>query len=214
MKLRSPAGTKVVGALALLVVAALGWLFVVGPQTAALAEVRTQTADAVAQTEGLHQRLGVLNTQVEQLPQIRSASDGLTDKFPATADQPGLFEAVSTAAADAGIPAKNLTALSPSPPVIGSGEETAGEAPPPEDAVGTLATQTVTVSVESTYDQTRLLLANLEQMPRAYLVTSLTVTAAEGAEFSTTITGDMFVMPVAKDRDLEALATVSDSTSG
>lgn len=212
MKLRSPAGTKVVGALALLAVAALGWLLVVGPQTAALTEVRTQTTDAVAQTETLRQQLAVLKAQQEQLPQLRSASAALTEKFPATADQPGLFEAVTTAVSDAGIPAENLTALTPTPPVVGSGDETAGVALPTEGAVDTLATQTVTVSVESTYDQTRMLLANLEQMPRAYLVSSLTVTAVEGAGFSTTITGDMFVMPVADDPGVDTLAPVSDST--
>lgn len=210
--LRSPGGTKVVGAVALLVVAALGWLLVVGPQTAALTDVRTQTVDAVAQTEGLRQQLAVLKDQQEQLPRIRSASADLSTKFPATADQPGLFEAVSAAVSDAGIPAKNLTALTPSPPVVGSGDETAGVPLQTEGAVGDLATQTVTVSVDSTYDQTRILLANLEQMPRAYLVTSLTVTAVEGAEFSTTITGDMFVMPAAEDRGLDTLVSASDST--
>lgn len=202
------------GALALLLVAALGWLLLVGPRTAALTEVRTQTVDAVAQTEGLRQRLVVLREQQEQLPRLRSASAGLSTKFPATADQPGLFEAVSAAVSDAGIPAKNLTALTPSPPVVGSGDETAGVPLSTEGAAGNLATQTVTVSIESTYDETRILLANLEQMPRAYLVTSLTVTAAEGAGFTTTIVGDMFVMPVAEDRGLDTLAPVSDSTSG
>jgi len=213
MNLRSPGGTKVVGALALVAVAALGWLMVVGPQTAALAEVRTQTADAVAQTEVLRQQLAVLKKQQEQLPHIRSASAALSNKFPATADQPGLFEAVSAAASDAGIPAENLTALTPTPPVIGSVDEAAGVALPTEGAVGTLATQTVTVSVNSTYDQARTLLANLEQMPRAYLVTSLELTAVEGAGFSTTITGEMFVMPVAEDPDVDTLAPVSASTS-
>ena len=211
MKLRSPGGTKVAGALALLMVVTLGWLLVVGPQTAALTEVRTQTADAVAKTEQLQQQLALLKKQQERLPHIRSASAALSAKFPATADQPGLFEAVSAAVSDAGIPAENLTALTPTPPVIGSGDETAGVPLPTEGAVGTLATQTVTVSVDSTYDQARMLLANLEQMPRAYLVTSLTVTAVEGAEFSTTITGDMFVMPVAEDPDVDASAPGNDS---
>jgi hypothetical protein len=213
MKLRSPGGTKAVGALALMVVAALGWLLVVGPQASALTEVRTQTADALAQTEGLRQQLAVLKTKREQLPHFRRASAALTDRFPATADQPGLFAAVSGAVSDAGIPAENLTALSPTPPVIGSGDETAGLALSNEGAEGTLATQTVTVSVDSTYDQTRKLLGNLEQMPRAYLVTSLTVTAVEDAGFSTTITGDMFVMPVAEDPDVDRLPPARDSTS-
>ena len=58
----------------------------------------------------------------------------------------------------------------------------------------------MTVSVTGTYDQTQQLLVNLEHMKRAYLVTSVNLAgdAASGA-FTTTITGDMFVMPPVKD---------------
>jgi hypothetical protein len=70
------------------------------------------------------------------------------------------------------------------------------------------------VSVESTYDEARRLLANLETMPRAYLVTSLTVTAGEAVgQFSTTIIGDMFVMPIAAVDDELSMAAVADSSN-
>jgi hypothetical protein len=213
MKLRSPAGTKILGALALLLVAALGWLLVVGPETTALAEVRTQIAEAETQNDALRQQLTVLKEQQEQLPQTRAASDALTARIPATADQPGLFAAVAEAVADAGIPAEDLTALTPTPPVIGTGDETAGVQLPTEGAPANVATQTVTVSVEATYAETQQLLDNLEQMPRAYLVTSLTVAAAEGSgQFSTTIAGNMFVMPLAEELDSPAAEPASDGS--
>lgn len=210
MKLRSPGGTKIIGVLALVIVAALGWLFVVGPQTSALTDVRTQTTDAQAQTQALQQQLALLQAQQEQLPQTRTTSQALATKFPETADQPGLFEAVAEAVSDAGIPAEDLTALTPTPPVIGGVDPAAGVALPTEGAVGGLATQTVTVSVEATYDQTQQLMANLEQMPRAYLITSLTLTAdTETGRFSTTIAGEMFVMPLPQEQGAEVTEPAS-----
>jgi hypothetical protein len=214
MNVRSPAGTKILGALALVMVAALGWLLVLGPAIGELDEVRTQMSEARNQKDVLNHQLTLLREQQRTLPQTSAASAALTVKFPATADQPGLFESVSEAVADAGIPAESLTALTPTPPVVGTGDEAAGVVLPAEEAPGNLATQTVTVSVESTYDEARQLLANLESMPRAYLVTSLTVTADEAAgQFSTTITGDMFVMPLAAVPDVPATAPVADGSN-
>jgi hypothetical protein len=214
MNLRSPAGTTFLGALALVVVAALGWLFVLGPAFGELDAVHTQTSDARAQQDVLNQQLTLLREQQQTLPKIRADSAALTVRFPGTADQPGLFESVAKAVADAGIPAEKLTALTPTPPVVGTGDEAAGVVLPVEEASGNLATQTVTVSVESTYDEARRLLANLETMPRAYLVTSLTVTEGEAAgQFSTTIIGNMFVMPMAGADDDLSMAPVADSSN-
>jgi hypothetical protein len=213
MNVRSPAATKTLGPLALVIVAVLAWMLVLGPARAELGEVRSQTSAAHTQTGVLNQQLTELREQERTLPQIRADSAALTASFPATADQPGLFEAVSQAVADAGIPAENLTALTPTPPVVGMGDEAAGVALPTEDTPGNLATQTVTVSVDSTYEEARQLLANLEAMPRAYLVTSLTVTEGERVgQFSTTVIGNMFVMPLAAVPDVVARAPVADSS--
>jgi hypothetical protein len=200
MNLRSPGATKLIGTLALVVVAALGWLLVLGPQSATLSDVRTATDDTRAQNETLRQQLLVLKKQEELLPETRAAAQALAAKFPATADQPGLFAAVTEAASYAGIPARDVTALTPTPPVVGAADTGTGVPPPTDPVPGDLATQIVTVSVSGTYDETQQLLANLEQMTRAYLVTSLTVSGgAETDLFTTTITGDMFVMPPAED---------------
>lgn len=199
MNLRSPGATKIVGALALLVLAALGWLLVLGPKTTALADTRDKVDEARAQSDTLRQQLVTLEKQEEQLPQTRKVAKGLAAKFPPTADQPGLFESVTKAATEAGIPPRKVVALTPTPPVVGEADAESGVQLPDEATSGDLASQTVTVSVEGTYDQTRQMLDNLEQMPRAYLVTDVTLSAGTEAAFTTTVTGDMFVMPPAAD---------------
>ena len=65
--------------------------------------------------------------------------------------------------------------------------------------MGQLARQTVTVAVVGTYEETERLLENLEHMPRAYLITAIALAGAETGDFTTTITGDMFVMPPVED---------------
>lgn len=201
MNLRSPGATKLLGALALVLVAGLGWLLVLGPRTEALATVRAETEAASAQNESLRQQLVVLEKQQADLPRTRADAKALAAMFPATADQPGLFQAVTDAASTAGIPARKVTALTPTPPQVGDAQGGTGAAQlPTEQSSGRLARQTVTVSIQATYDQTWQLLENLERIPRAYLVTSITMsTGGESDAYVTTVTGEMFVMPPAEE---------------
>lgn len=195
MKLATPRATLVVGALALVLLAVAGWFLVVGPKTAALAEVHTAIEDTRAQNQVLAQQLETLRAQAEQLAETERSAEALTRLFPETADQPGLFEMVTGAAEAAGIPARDVTALTPTPPSVGGADPATGATLVPA-AGDDLARQTVTLSVEGSYAQTSQLLANLEQMPRAYLITSVTLAAGSDAgAYLTTITGDMFVMP-------------------
>jgi hypothetical protein len=89
---------------------------------------------------------------------------------------------VTAAVTDAGIPTEGLTALTPTPPAVGASTRPPGWRFPTRPQLPELARQTVTVAVVGTYDETRLCSGNLEQMPRAYLVTSLTVTASSTDE--------------------------------
>ena len=198
MNLATPAATKLVGALALLVIAAAGWMLVIGPQNDALAEVREQTQTARDQNDLLTLQLATLRKQAEQLDATRDTAEALAGKFPPTADQPGLFRQVTGAATAAGIPPRNVTALTPTPPTVGGVDPATGVQP--QSGPAELARQTVTVSVTGGYAETQDLLENLEEMPRAYLVSSVTLSGgAEEGGFTTTITGDMFVMPPAQD---------------
>jgi len=209
MNLATPNATKLLGGLSLLVVAALGWTLVVGPETSTLAETRDQIVSTRDQNSVLAAQLASLEKQRSDLGSTRRAARELAVKFPPTADQPGLFEQVTQAAVAAGIGPKGVTTLAPTPPQLGAtdpaaagtttgttGAATGTAATSP----GLLARQTVTVSVTGTYDQTQQLLSNLEQMQRAYLITAITLSgdATTGA-YTTTVSGDMFVMPPVKD---------------
>lgn len=195
MNLTSPRATLVVGALLLTLLTAAGWFLAVGPKTAALAEVRTSIDETRAQNQLLEQQLVTLREQADSIQQTETVADVLAQVFPGTADQPGLFEMVTDAAAAAGIGPREVTALSPTPPTVGGADPAAGASPVPA-AGAELARQTVTLSVEGTYAETTALLANLERMPRAYLVTSVSLGAGTGADtYLTTVTGDMFVVP-------------------
>jgi hypothetical protein len=204
MNLRTPAATKVIGSLTLLLIIAVGWLVVVAPETDELGAVRVQITDAGEQNVLLAQQLFTLRLQAKDLDSTRATANALAAKFPPTADQPGVFEQVTTAALAAGIGSKAITALTPTPPAIGAIDPLTGVAPVGEGDES-LARQTVTLTVEGDYTATQDLLANLEDIPRAFLIDSVTLTTGEvtpadlGISFTTTITGDMFVMPPAPD---------------
>jgi Tfp pilus assembly protein PilO len=217
MDLATPTATKIAGTVGLLVVAGLGWTFGVGPQSASLAEAREEVTTVQDQNAMLTAQLAALTRQQQELGATRQVARKLAAQFPPTADQPGLFEIVTAAAVDAGIGAKGVTTLTPTPPVVGSADAattdgSATQSSTPAAGGSQLARQTVTVSVTGSYDQTRQLLVNLEHMKRAYLVASVALAGdAESGEYTTTITGDMFVMPPVKDpgKTVEVSSTTS-----
>lgn len=200
MDLGTPTATKIIGGLSLLVVAALGWIFVVGPETSTLSDRRESIESTRDQNVLLAAQLAQLEQQREQLGATRRTAAALAEKFPPTADQPGMFEEITAAAVEAGIGADGVTALVPTPPSIGAADPAAPADPAAAAGGGLLARQTVTVSITGTYDQTQRLLENLEHMERAYLVRTVAVTGdPETGTYTTTVGGDMFVMPPVLD---------------
>ena len=201
MDLNTPTASKVVGGLSLLAIAGLSWVLVLGPETSTLADTRLQVESAREQNKVLTQQLSSLQSQREKLGEMRRTARHLAAKFPPTADQPGLFREVTEAAVDAGIGPNGVTTLAPTAPVIGSADG-AVTADAPAAGSGMLASQTVSVSITGSYEQTRQLLENLEHMPRAFLITSVALSGGgDGSEaaFTTTISGQMFVMPPIAD---------------
>jgi Tfp pilus assembly protein PilO len=198
MNLKTLAATRTLGCLGLLVIIALGWLLIVGPKTAALADVRLQISTTRDQNDTLQLQLVALEKQAEQLDEVRATARALAVKFPPTADQPGLFREVTAAAQDAGIGPDGLTSLAPTPPVEGGGDVASGIQL--EDPSEGLAKQTMAIAVTGSYDQMQQFLENLELMPRSFLITSVALSGGgETGEFTTTISGDMFVMAPAID---------------
>ena len=200
MKLGSLRATKLLGTIAVILLAGVGWLFLISPQTSALEEVRVQIETTRSQSSGLRQQLVSLRELQRHLKDTRTTARALAAKFPPTADQPELFRAVTAAADAAGIPARRITALTPSPPVAGSGRSAVEAKRPGATTAADVAAQDVSLTVEGSYQEVRKLVENLEGMPRAYLITSLTLSAgANPGTFTATIDGTMFAMPPAKD---------------
>jgi Tfp pilus assembly protein PilO len=227
MDLSTPAATKVAGVVGLLAVAALGWNFAVSPETGRLNDARAEVTSIQDQNALLTTQLAGLQKQQAELGTTRRLAHQLARRFPATADQPGLFEMVTAAAIDSGIGAKGVTTLTPTPPIVASadgttpGSATATPAAPTTSgaagtsagtpAPGQLAQQTVTVAVTGSYDQTQQLLVNLEHMKRAYLIDSVSL-AGDAGVYTTTITGQMFVMPPVEGlgKTLDVSSTTTD----
>ena len=200
MNLRSVAATKILGGVALLAITAAGWLVILSPQTSELADVRTQIETTREQNKTLRQQLVKLEVQRKQLPATRATARALAALFPPTADQPTLFKAVTAAATQAGIPADDVTELSAAAPVAGTSGGSDKAQLPGESIDSDLAGQTVTITVQGDYDEIQRLAENLEDLPRAYLVSSLTLgVGADAGTYTATTTGQMFVMPAAPD---------------
>jgi hypothetical protein len=205
MNLRSLGAAKVLGAASLVLVSGVGWNFVLGPVTSSLAGVHDETRSALAQNDLLELQLLELKDQSGHIDVTRRTAGALAAKFPPTADQPGLFGQVTAAAAAAGIRPQDVTAVTPTPPTFGT--DPAGSVTTPPAGERFLARQTVTISVEGSYLATRRLLSNLEEIPRAFAVSGLTVGAgATPSAYTATITGNMFVMPPAVDPEPAAQA--------
>jgi Tfp pilus assembly protein PilO len=200
MNLTSVVATKILGVVALLAITAGGWLLVLNPKTSELADVRTQIETTRGQNETLRHQLAKLEAQRKQLPATRATARALAVLFPPTADQPTLFKTVTAAAAQAGIPADDVTELSAEAPVAGTSGGSDKAQLPGESTDSDLAGQTVTITVQGDYDEIQRLAENLEDLPRAYLVSSLTLSVgADAGTYTATITGQMFVMPAAPD---------------
>lgn len=218
MNLRTAPATILIGVVGTALIAVLGWLLLLGPLTAKVSETKDAVDAAVDRNQLMTGQVAGLEQQKERLPKIRTVADELAELFPATADQPGFFAAVNDAAREAGISPDNVTTLSPTAPslVDASGEatsetttETAPTAPT-TPATGTsaegtpsgvdLAQQTVSITVEGSYDEVQKLVANLEDMPRAFVIDSLSISSGESSEggpsaLTVSITGSTFVAP-------------------
>lgn len=186
MNLHTVGATRAQGALALVVIAALAWLLLIGPARAELGGMResvVETADANA-LRGV--QLLALEKQAQDLGNVDDAADDLATLFPPTADQPGFFALVDAAASAAGIPLDQVTALAPGLPTAPTGQD---------PATARLAEQTVTIDVEADEARLRRLLAELESMDRSFLVRSVTLTGGTetGTAARVSIQGSLYV---------------------
>lgn len=179
------AKTKLIGSLALAAIIIAGGTVIVYPRLTKASTIAGRINKQTERTTSLDNQVSTLQRDAEQLTKERKLASAIQARFPSTADQPGLFKAIQTAAQRAGIPSKNVTGLTPSVPTVQPGKS---------GGLG-LATMSVTVAVSGSYGQVIQFLRNLEAMPRAYLISSIQLAGANGSsQFTLNLSGTMFVM--------------------
>jgi Tfp pilus assembly protein PilO len=173
------------------------WMLLISPLLSETSDVKDSVSAAQDRNQVMATQVAAIKAQQRNLSSYQAVADQLETLFPPTADQPGFFAAVTQAAAGAGIPADKVTTLSPSAPQLldPTGQPIPADAAAGDDAATTadVAQQTVSVTAEGTYGQIQHLLANLEEMERAFEVTSLDVTGATSTEGSTAGPGTLTV---------------------
>ena len=192
-----------IGLLLALLVAS--WMFVLSPRSDAVAAANDQVSVASAANDALRGTIATRRVQQAKLPELRKVEKALSGRFPPTAEQPQLFKMVTAAAGQAGLAPSAVSNLTISPPASGTaGGAATAQLPGIAAPLAQIAAQTITMDVKGTEEQIRKLVGNLEQLPRAFEVTTVSLSNAAATETTTAvqtaaITGQMFVMPTLAD---------------
>lgn len=208
-------------ALGTLAVLAGGWFLLVTPKANQASALRSDVDAQLQANRTLQRQIDSLTKQKKDLPKLQAELEKFATKIPNNPALPALVRSLSDAAEKWGV---ELVAVSPSAPVLApaaapatgtAGTVTAAAAAP----VGlTLAHIPVTVGIKGTYSQISSFLAEVEGLPRAFLVTTVSVTppptsgsatAVDRDKLTAALTGRLFmttntapvvpVRPVAED---------------
>lgn len=170
-----------VGVLAVL---AAGWFLLVSPKRSEAADVRAQVTAQQATNHGLDAQLAVLKAQAKALPAQQAQLAAVAAKIPDNPALPSLVRSLSKAAADAGV---ELFSLQPTTPLAEKGSAAAAPpvastpvapgaapaAPASTVSIGQLQSMTLSLNVVGGYFQVESFLDKLENLTRAFKVTTL-----------------------------------------
>lgn len=231
-----------------LLLAIAAWFLLINPVRADAATVRAEAADTQARNDQLVARTEVLRRQFADLPDQQAKLDLLEQALPADVQLPTLIRAVDGFASTAGITVMSLTpgaatavvdpaaaaaAAAPAP--------TAGTAPTPAPTDGsttpvprtpavpagpvTMATP-VTITVIGDFFDAQAFLKKLQaDMPRAFLVRDLSVTAEDAqdagggrpattaGDVTMTVTADVFSRSSAPEASAPGAAPAPAATT-
>lgn len=179
------------------------WLFILSPRLATASELQTQTSTVEASITSQMRHLRELNTMVRDAPEAARRVQTLLSRMPQQAELPLLFTQITAVAKRAGIPAQDVSAITPSVPVpIDSGKQGQGivsdAQQSPERTRVQVAKLDLSMTVTANADQLQRFLRGLEQLDRDFLVTGVNVAAdpsdPAGDKQSATVTATTFVL--------------------
>jgi Tfp pilus assembly protein PilO len=177
------------------------WFLVIGPKQREASRLRD---DAVAQDESnqrLQAKIAMLKAQSKDLPKQQARLAQIRVNIPANPQLPKLIRDLSSSADKSGV---DLVSLAPSQPAaMQATAPTSTPAAP--SASGTAATPTLmqiplVVTANGDYFEVEQFLNKIEGLKRSFLVTGLTLGAADGAEakpgdVKLTVNGRVFMSP-------------------
>jgi len=140
------------------IVAILFFLILVLPKMHSVSDAQDQLDQAHQQQTTLEVRKAALEQAKLDAPKNQRVINNVHKRIPPIADEPGLIQLLNGAAVSAGI---ELVSLTPSTPVF--------------DATTGLSTITVAVAATGSYFDITQFLYNIETLPRAAVVTTLTL---------------------------------------
>ncbi|MDQ1712507.1 MAG: hypothetical protein QOE45_1957 [Frankiaceae bacterium] len=194
-------------ALGTVAVLAGGYFLLVTPKASQASALRTDAQTQEQANLKLQSQIAQLTKQMKDKPRLQGELDKFETKIPNNPALPSLVRAISTAAENSGV---ELVSLSPSAPVLApAAVAAAGPVTAAAPAAATtlpLAHIPVSVAVKGTYSQISQFLAEIEGMPRAFLVSGIAVvpaqtsagstsaaTAVEKDQLSASLTGRLFM---------------------
>lgn len=197
---------------AVLAVLAAGWLLLVSPKRADVADLSAQATAQRQASEQLRTRLAVLRGQAARLPEQRAEIAAVAQKIPSSTAVPELVRALTAAARSAGV---ELVSVAPTAPVPVTAAGAPATAPTtgavhapgtPVAAVTSLSSMSVATQVVGGYYGVEQFLDRLEGLARAYKVISVNLApganpmlpstsaaADRGNSISATVTGLVYV---------------------
>lgn len=179
------------------------WLFVLSPRLSTTTELESQTSTVEASITSQLTHLRELNAMVEDAPEAARRVQTLLSRMPQQAELPLLFNQITSVAKRAGIPAQDVSAITPSVPVpIDAGKQNQGivtdAQQSPERTRVQVAKLELSMTVSADADQLQRFLRGLEQLDRDFLITGVNVAAdpsdPSGKKQSATVTATTFVL--------------------
>jgi Tfp pilus assembly protein PilO len=176
-QLTPTAKVTAIGVAGLSAALAIAWFAVLHPRGAEVGKVDAQAAAVAAANDSLRNQIAARKGEQAQLPQLEKISSALDTRFPPNSQQAKLFQMITAAAASAGIAPQYLTNLTVAAPVDASpSASTSAHLPGVGTTIGQVASQQVSLTVRGSAADIRKFVANLEQLPRAFEVTTVNLT--------------------------------------
>jgi Tfp pilus assembly protein PilO len=206
-----------IGAVGIAAALAVSYVAVLHPRGEQAGKVDAQTAQVAASNDALRGQISARQAEQAQLPQLEKISSAIDARFPASSQQAKMFQMVTAAAASAGIAPQYLTNLTVGVPTsVSASTNSSAHLPGVGQQIGQVASQSVSLTVRGTAADIRKFVANLEQLPRAFEVTSLNLTqplpvtasTTAGTTTGTTTTTTTPAVPAAPDANFDT-ATIS-----